>query len=63
MFCSGETKWRNVMFSEKEFVSLEVKTKYAVENNYTLQKLMENLPADEMIEYLKDNEINICSRK
>ena len=49
-----------ILFSEKNFVSYEITTEYIQEGNYTLQKLMNELPADEMIEYLKDNGLNVC---
>ena len=37
-----------------------VKEKNYEEKYYTLQDLMKNLSADEMIEYLKDNGLNVC---
>lgn len=49
-----------ILFSEKNFVSYEITTEYIQESNYTLQKLMNELPAEDMIEYLKDNGLNIC---
>ena len=49
-----------IVFSEKNFVSYEITTEYIQESNYTLQKLMDKLPAEDMIEYLKDNGLNVC---
>ena len=49
-----------IVFSEKNFVSYEITTEYIEESNYTLQKLMNELPAEDMIEYLKDNGLNVC---
>ena len=49
-----------ILFSEKNFVSYEITTEYIQESNYTLQKLMNELPAEDMIEYLKDNGLNVC---
>lgn len=47
-------------FSDVNFVSYKIITEYQLVKNYTLQQLMDNLPADEMIEYLKDNGLNVC---
>ena len=49
-----------IVFSEKNFVSYEITTEYIQKSNYTLQKLMDELPAEDMIEYLKDNGLNVC---
>lgn len=49
-----------ILFSEKNFVSYEITTEYIQESNYTLQKLMNELPAEDMVEYLKDNGLNVC---
>lgn len=49
-----------ILFSEKNFVSYEITTEYIQKSNYTLQKLMDELPAEDMIEYLKDNGLNVC---
>lgn len=54
------TDWFPVKFSVVNFVSYEVATSYYEQRNYTLQNLIEKLPADEMIEYLKDNGLNVC---
>lgn len=52
--------WGSVRFSNKNFVLCEVTTKYLKHETYTLQDLIKRLPADEMIEYLKDNGLNVC---
>lgn len=49
-----------IVFSEKNFISYEITTEHHQQNNYTLQKLMNELPAEDMIEYLKDNGLNVC---
>lgn len=54
------TDWFPIKFSVANFVSYEINVTYTVKHNYTLQDLMKNLPADEMIEYLKDNGLNVC---
>lgn len=54
------TDWFPIKFSVANFVSYEVTTSYHEQRNYTLQNLIEKLPADEMIEYLKDNGLNVC---
>ena len=54
------TEWREIKFSNVNFVSYEIKTAYREIKNYTMQTLINNLPADEMIEYLKDNGLNVC---
>lgn len=47
-------------FGIKNFISYTIETICTIETNYTLQELMNKLPADEMIEYLKDNGLNVC---
>lgn len=54
------TDWFPIKFSVANFVSYEIVTSYHEQRNYTLQNLIEKLPADEMIEYLKDNGLNVC---
>lgn len=54
------TNWIPIKFSVANFISYEVNTTYCEQNNYTLQMLIKKLPADEMIEYLKDNKLVIC---
>ena len=49
-----------IVFSKKNFVSYEITTERHQQSHYTLQKLMNELPAEDMIEYLKDNGLNIC---
>ena len=49
-----------IKFSDVNFVSYKIITEYQLVKNYTLQQLMDNLPAGEMIEYLKDNGLNVC---
>lgn len=49
-----------IKFSDTNFVSYEIKKRHHVQERYTMQDLMKNLPADEMIEYLKDNGLNVC---
>lgn len=53
-------KWGYARFSNKNFVSCEVTTEYRECKPLTLELLMGRLPADEMIEYLKDNGLNVC---
>lgn len=51
----------NVSIHKHNFVSFKIITTY--ENNtskHSLEYLMKNLSADEMIEYLKDNGLNVC---
>lgn len=55
-----DDKGREIRFSDKEFVSCELAEYYQRIDNYTLELLMMKLPADEMIEYLKDNGLNVC---
>lgn len=51
----------SIVIHSKNFVSFKVITTYKTEtSNRTLEYLMRNLSADEMIEYLKDNGLNIC---
>ena len=59
-FSYFNTAWRSIKFGNTNFVSYKIVTKYYEEKYYTLQQLMDNLPAEEMIEYLKDNGLNIC---
>lgn len=54
------TEWFSIKFADVDFVSYKIITNYYVQHHYTMQDLMKNLPADEMIEYLKDNGLNIC---
>lgn len=49
-----------IRFSDREFVSYELSEYHYEEDDYTLEQLMRELPADEMIEYLKDNGLNVC---
>lgn len=50
-----------MIIHEYNFVSFKVITTYKKNtNNNTLEYLMKNLAADEMIEYLKDNGLNVC---
>ena len=49
-----------IKFSDTNFVSYEIRKRHYVQERYTMQDLMKNLPADEMIEYLKDNGLNVC---
>lgn len=53
-------EWNSVRFSNKNFVSCEITTKYLKHETYTLQDLIKRLQADEMIEYLKDSGLNVC---
>lgn len=53
-------KWSWAKFSNKNFVSCEITTEYLKHEIYTLQDLIKRLPANEMIEYLKDNGLNVC---
>ena len=55
-----DDKGREIRFSDKEFVSCELAEYYQRIDNYTLELLMMKLPAEEMIEYLKDNGLNVC---
>ena len=50
----------SIKFSAQNFVSYTIIKEYFEQHNYTLQELMDNLPSEEMIEYLKDNGLNIC---
>lgn len=59
-FSYFNTGLSSIKFGAVNFVSYKIITKYYEQNHYTLQDLIKNLPADEMIEYLKDNGINIC---
>lgn len=59
-FSYFNTGWRSIKFGNTNFVSYKIVTKYYEEKYYTLQDLMKNLSADEMIEYLKDNGLNVC---
>ena len=59
-FSYFSTAWRSIKFGNTNFVSYKIVTKYYEEKYYTLQDLMKNLSADEMIEYLKDNGLNVC---
>lgn len=52
--------FNEINFSDKNFILYEINTSYDVINSYTMQDLINNLPADEMIEYLKDNGLNVC---
>ena len=58
-FSYVNTVWRSIKFGNSNFVSYKIVTKYYEEKYYTLQDLMKNLTADEMIEYLKDNGLNV----
>ena len=59
-FSYFNTDWRSIKFGNTNFVSYKIVTKYYEEKYYTMQDLMKNLSADEMIEYLKDNGLNVC---
>lgn len=51
----------SIVIHSKNFVSFKVITTYKTEtSSRTLEYLMRNLSADEMIEYLKDNGLNVC---
>lgn len=51
----------SVSIHKNNFVSFRIITTYENDtSNHSLEHLMENLPADEMIEYLKDNGLNVC---
>ena len=54
------TNWFSIKFSNVNFVSYRINKKHYVQKNYTLQDLMKNLSADELIEYLKDSGLNVC---
>ena len=54
------TDWFLIKFSNVNFVSYRISKRHYVQKHYTLQDLIDNLPADEMIEYLKDNGLNVC---
>lgn len=54
------TDWFPIKFSNVNFVSYEIRKRHFVQKHYTIQDLVKNLPADEMIEYLKDNGLNVC---
>ena len=49
-----------IKFSDTNFVSYEIRKRHYVQERYTMQDLMKNLSADEMIEYLKDSGLNVC---
>lgn len=50
-----------VSIHKNNFVSFRIITTYKNDtSNYSLEYLMKNLSADEMIEYLKDNGLNVC---
>ena len=51
-------KWGCAKFSNKNFVSCEIITEYHEHKLYTLEILIRLLPADEMIEYLKDRGVD-----
>ena len=59
-FSYFNTAWRSIKFGNTNFVSYKIVTKYYEGKYYTMQDLIKNLPADEMIEYLKDNGLNVC---
>lgn len=51
----------SIYIHKNNFVSFKIITTYRTEtSNRTLEYLMRNLSADEMIEYLKDNGLNVC---
>ena len=54
------TDWFPIKFSGVNFVSYRISKRHYVQKHYTFQDLIDNLPADEMIEYLKDNGFNVC---
>ena len=54
------TNWFSIKFSNVNFVSYRISKRHFVQERCTLQDLMKNLPVDEMIEYLKDNGLNVC---
>ena len=50
-----------VSVHKNNFVSFKIITTYKNDTSkYSLEYLMKNLSADEMIEYLKDNGLNVC---
>ena len=51
----------SIYIHKNNFVSFKIIATYRTEtSNPTFEYLMKNLPADEMIEYLKDNGLNVC---
>lgn len=51
----------SIYIHKNNFVSFKIITAYKTEtSNRTLEYLMRSLSADEMIEYLKDNGLNVC---
>ena len=51
----------NVSIHKHNFVSFKIITTYENDtSNHSLEYLIKNLSADEMIEYLKDNGLNVC---
>ena len=51
----------NVSIHKNNFVSFRIITAYKNDtSNHSLEYLIKNLSADEMIEYLKDNGLNVC---
>lgn len=63
--CYVEEKFRdycNIKFSDLNFVSYKEESRCSAVNidNLSLQKLMKELPVNDMIEFLKDNGLNIC---
>lgn len=51
----------SIYIHKNNFVSFKIITTYKTETSTcTLEYLMRNLSADEMIEYLKDNGLNVC---
>lgn len=51
----------SISIHNKNLVSFKIITTYENDtSNRTLEYLMRNLSADEMIEYLKDNGLNVC---
>lgn len=50
-----------ISIHKNNFVSFRIITTYKNDtSNHSLEYLMKNLSADEMIEYLKDNGLNVC---
>ena len=51
----------NVLIHKNNLVSFRIITDYKNDtSNHSLEYLIKNLSADEMIEYLKDNGLNVC---
>ena len=60
-FCKIWNGDYDIVIHKDNLVSFKVVTTYEKDkSNNTLKYLMSQLPADEMIEYLKDNGLNVC---